>query len=157
MNFEEALQVELNSIPQIADKIFPLAATEGVKTPYLVYVSSEGVQEKYLDGYEGAKEVECELHILNDSYSGLKDITRQVIDKVKTFQQNVIGINGDTWDNVYTGGVWVQNITYERSVEQYIPELLQYLCILSLNIRIFEDPSNPSQWSNIDDETWEKI
>jgi hypothetical protein len=46
MNFEEALRNELNSIPQIANKIFPLAATEGVKTPYLVYISSEGVQEK---------------------------------------------------------------------------------------------------------------
>src|SRR5689334_14622596 len=125
MNFEQALQIELNSITGIADKIFPLVATEGVKTPYLVYVSSEGVPEKYLDGYEGAKEVECELHILNDSYSGLKDVTRQVISKIVKFQQSIIG--GD-------GGVWVQNVTYSVGKEEYIDQLFQYLCVVSLQL-----------------------
>jgi hypothetical protein len=148
MNFEEALRNELSSIPQIANKIFPLAATEGVKTPYLVYISSEGVQEKYLDGYAGSKEVECELHILNDSYAGLKDITRQVIAKVVKFQQSIIG--GD-------GGVWVQDLTYERASEQYIDQLFQYLCVVSLKVRIFEDTSNPSTWSSVWNETWNKI
>jgi len=126
MNFEEALRNELSSIPQIANKIFPLAATEGVKTPYLVYISSEGVQEKYLDGYVGSKEVDCELHILNDSYAGLKDITRQVIEKVTTFQKRNIG---------GTGGIWIQDFTYERSTEQYIDQLFQYLCIVSIKVR----------------------
>jgi hypothetical protein len=148
MNFEEALRNELSSIPQIANKIFPLAATEGVKTPYLVYISSEGVQEKYLDGYAGSKEIECELHILNDSYAGLKDITRQVISKVVKFQQSIIG--GD-------GGVWVQNLTYERPTEQYIDQLFQYLCIVSLKVRIFEDTSTPSTWSSVWNVTWNKI
>ena len=127
MNFEEALDNELSGIPQLTNKIFPLAATEGVKTPYLVYVSSEGVQEKYLSGYAGNKEVDCELHILNDGYAGLKDITRQVIDKVISFQDRVIG--GDN-------GVWIQDVTYERVTEQYIPELYQYLCVLSITVRI---------------------
>jgi hypothetical protein len=148
MNFEEALQNELNSIPQITNKIFPLAATEGVKTPYLVYISSEGIQEKYLDGYEGSKEVDCELHILNDSYAGLKDITKQVISKVVKFQQSIIG--GD-------GGVWVQDVTYERTSEQYIEQLFQYLCIVSVRLRIFEDTDNPSTWSKVWNETWNKI
>ena len=127
MNFEEALRNELSGIPQLTNKIFPLAATEGVKTPYLVYVSSEGVQEKYLSGYAGNKEVDCELHILNDSYAGLKDITRQVIDKVISFQDRVIG--GDN-------GVWIQDVTYERVTEQYIDQLFQYLCIISIKVRI---------------------
>lgn len=127
MNFEEALRNELNSITLIANKIFPLAATEGVKTPYLVYVSSEGIQEKYLEGYRGSKEVDCELHILSDSYSGLKDITQQVIESVISFQGRVIG--GDN-------GVWIQDVTYEKGTEQYIPELYQHLCILSITVRI---------------------
>jgi hypothetical protein len=94
------------------------------------------------------KRVECELHILNDSYAGLKDITRQVIAKVVKFQQSIIG--GD-------GGVWVQDLTYERATEQYIDQLFQYLCIVSLKVRIFEDTSNPSTWSSVWNETWNKI
>jgi hypothetical protein len=127
MNFEEALKNELNGIPDLANKVFPLAATEGVKTPYLVYVSSEGIQEKYLEGYKGSKEIEGELHILSDSYSGLKDITRQVITQVISFQDRVIG---------GVDGVWIQDVTYERVTEQYIDQLFQYLCIISIKVRI---------------------
>jgi hypothetical protein len=127
MNFEEALKNELNSITNLANKVFPLTAIEGVKTPYLVYVSSEGIQEKYLEGYRGSKEVDCELHILNDSYAGLKDITRQVISKVISFQDRVIG---------GVDGVWIQDVTYERVTEQYIDQLFQYLCVISIRVRI---------------------
>jgi len=127
MNFEEALRNELSSISQLTNKIFPLAATEGVKTPYLVYVSSEGVQDKFLDGYRGSKEVDCELHILSDSYSGLKDITKQVITQVISFQDRVIG---------GTDGVWIQDVTYERVTEQYIDQLFQYLSVINVKVRI---------------------
>jgi hypothetical protein len=127
MNFEEALRNELNSIPELANKVFPLTAIEGVKTPYLVYVSSDGVQEKCLNGYAGSKEVDCELHILNDSYSGLKDITREVISLVVSFQNRVIG---------GTDGIWIQDITYEKVTEQYIDQLFQYLCVLSVRVRL---------------------
>jgi hypothetical protein len=127
MYFEEALKIELENITELNNKVYPLAATEGVITPYLVYVSSEGVQEKYLEGYAGSKEVDCELHILSDSYPGLKDITRQVIAKVVTFQGRVIG--GDN-------GVWIQDVTYERVTEQYIDQLFQYLCVISIRVRL---------------------
>ena len=127
MNFEEALRNELSSITQITNKVFPLAATEGVKTPYLVYVSNEGVPEKCLTGYFGPKEVNGELHILNDTYSGLKDITKQVISKVESFQNRVIG---------GTGGVLIQDVSYEKPVEQYIDQLFQYLSIIPFTVRI---------------------
>jgi hypothetical protein len=127
MNFEEALVSELVGITDLINKIFPLNATEGIKPPYIVYVSSEGEQERTLDGYVISKEVNCELHILNDSYFGLKDITKQVISLIDTFQRRTIG--GD-------GGVYVQSCTYEKVHEQYVPELLQCLCILEMKVRI---------------------
>jgi hypothetical protein len=127
MNFEEALKTELNSIPNLANKVFPLTAIEGVKTPYLVYISNEGVPEKCLSGYFGPKEVNGELHILNDTYSGLKDITKQVISTVESFQNRIIG---------GTDGVLIQDVTYEKPTEQYIDQLFQYLSIIPFTVRI---------------------
>jgi hypothetical protein len=127
MNFEEALKNELNSISNLANKVFPLTAIEGVKTPYLVYISNEGVPEKCLSGYFGPKEVNGELHILNDSYSGLKDITKQVISTIESFQNRIIG---------GAGGVFIQDVSYEKPSEQYIDQLFQYLSIIPFTVRI---------------------
>jgi hypothetical protein len=127
MNFEEALKNELNSISNLTNKVFPLTAIEGVKTPYLVYISNEGVPEKCLSGYFGPKEVNGELHILNDSYSGLKDITKQVISTIESFQNRIIG---------GAGGVFIQDVSYEKPTEQYIDQLFQYLSIIPFTVRI---------------------
>jgi hypothetical protein len=127
MYFEEALKIELESIDSLTNKIFPLTAIEGVGTPYLVYISSEGIYEKYYSGYSGSKEIDAELHILSDEYPTLKDITRQVIDKVISFQSRVIG---------GTDGVMIFDVTYEKVTEQYIPELFQFLCVIAITVRI---------------------
>jgi hypothetical protein len=57
----------------------------------------------------------------------LKDITRQVIDKVISFQSRVIG---------GTDGVMIFDVTYEKVTEQYIPELFQFLCVIAITVRI---------------------
>jgi hypothetical protein len=127
MYFEEALKTELMSIDGLNNKVFPLTAIEGVETPYLVYISSEGLQEKYFDGYSGSKEVQAELHILSDEYPSLKDMTRQVISIVLSFQNRVIG---------GTDGVMVYDVSYEKPTEQFIPELLQFLSVIPISVRI---------------------
>jgi hypothetical protein len=128
MYFEEALKTELESITELTNKVFPLVALEGVEPPYLVYISSEGLLEKYYDGYyTGTLTIQAELHILSNEYPLLKDITRKVISKVVSFQSSVIG--GD-------GGVMIYDVTYEKPVENYIPELLQFLCIVPISVRI---------------------
>lgn len=126
MNFEEALRNELNTIPELTNKVFPLAAIEGVKTPYLVYISAEGIAQKDLNGYSGVKEVHAELHILADEYSSLKDIAQEVISVVVSFPSRAIG---------GTGGLKIYDMTYDKITEQYIPELLQYLCVISITVR----------------------
>lgn len=125
--FEEALKTELESIDSLNNKVFPVIAIEGVETPYLVYISSEGLQEKYYEGYSGSKEIQAELHILSNEYPSLKDMTRQVISKVISFQSRVIG---------GTDGVMIYDVTYDKVTEQFIPELLQFLCIVSISVRI---------------------
>lgn len=126
MYFEEALKNELESIPILNNKVFALTAIEGSKTPYLVYMSSEGIQEKDLNGYSIMTEVDVDLHILADEYPQLKDITRQVITKVKSFQSQVIG---------GTDGVYIYDFTYEKPTEQFIPELYQYLSVIPIKLR----------------------
>lgn len=128
MYFEEALKTELESITALTNKVFPLTAIEGVGTPYLAYISSEGIPEKDLNGYSGLKEVHAELHILSDEYPSLKDITRQVIDKVVSFQSRVIG---------GADGVMINDVTLDKDpTEQFIPELLQFLCIVAISVRL---------------------
>jgi hypothetical protein len=127
--FEEGLKTELTSISGLTNKVFPLSANEGVTTPYVVYISSEGEYEKALGGgyLVGTKEVNCELHILHGSYASLKDLTRQVITKLISFQGRVIG---------GVGGVKVYDVKYDVIHEQYIDELFQYLCVISVTVKI---------------------
>lgn len=121
MNFEEALRVELSTI---CNKVFPLNAPEGTKSPFIVYVSSEGIQDKSLDGYLNSKEVECGINILHSNYPGMKDITRNVIEKLKTFQSRVIG-----------EGPFIQNVTYENVDEFFDHEIALYRCVLNIKVK----------------------
>lgn len=121
MNFEEALRVELGTINGLANKVFPLYAPEGEKAPFVVYVPSEGVQGKSLQGYLSSKEVECEVNILQDSYSSLKALVKPVLEKLITFQGRVIG--GEY-------GPFIQDLTYEPPVEVYEKEVSLYRCVI---------------------------
>jgi hypothetical protein len=127
MYFEEALKTELESIPGLSNKVYPLNAIEGVTAPYVVYIASEGVFDEVLDGYLETKEIACELHILSGTYAGMKDLTKQVLAMVKSFQRRVIG---------GTDGLFVWDVTYEQSHEEYIDDLFQYLSIVSITVRI---------------------
>ncbi|ALC92062.1 hypothetical protein AM500_21385 [Bacillus sp. FJAT-18017] len=120
MNFEEALTAELSSLPGLADKVYPLNAPEGTPAPYIIYVSSEGLQDKSLKGYHSSKEVPCEINIFTDSYAGLKDLTQQVITKLVSFQSRNIGHSGP----------FIQNFTYEKPVELYENQVSLYRCLI---------------------------
>lgn len=118
MDFEDALTTELVSISGLTDKVFPLVAKGKKKTgnptpivvPYLIYKSSEGLEEKSLTGYDlDIKRVDCEINIIHKSYDDMKILTRLVLAKVLSFQSRVIG----------TGGPYIQNVIYENPVELY--------------------------------------
>ena len=114
MAFEESLRVDLMTIPELVNKVFPLVAPEGVKTPYVVYVSSEGLEDRTLQGYQASKVVDCELHITSDSYGAMKDLTKKVLTKVKS--------------NL--------NLSYDRPVELYNNEVQLYRTVLEITVRI---------------------
>lgn len=126
MDFEEALTAELEQIEGLMDKVFPLNAEEGTEAPYLIYVGSEGLEDKTLDGYSDSKEIDCELNIMQYSYSGLKYLTKQVLSKVKSFQSRKIGDDGP----------FIQNISYNDSVEIYEKEVDLYRCVIEIKVKI---------------------
>lgn len=126
MDFEQALFTELTSVPGIG-KVFPLIVPEGFKAPFTVYESSDGVEDKTLDGYVVTKEIHGSIYVVQSSYSAVKSVSRAVIGLLKTFQSRIIG--GD-------GGLLVYDVTYETIGEIYDSELLLYQTTIGFTIRI---------------------
>lgn len=125
MTFEEALRAELSSISGLSNKVFPLHAKEGITTPYIIYVSSEGIPDKTFEGYLDSKEVECEINIIHNSYSSMKSLTKSVLDKIRSFQGRYIGGYGPL----------IQNVSYEKPVELYENEVSLYRCLIDIKVR----------------------
>jgi hypothetical protein len=134
MNFEEALKGELISASQdlkeitdngVIDKVFPLNAPEGIKPPFIVYVSSEGIPDKTLQGYLNSKQVVCEIHILHGSYSDIKSLTKLVLEKIRSFQDRIIGQDGP----------FIQNVTYDTPTEVYEKEVYLYRSSFDLTVK----------------------
>ncbi|MFS1519682.1 DUF3168 domain-containing protein [Bacillus sp. SCS-151] len=124
MTFEEALQEELSTIM----KVYPLNAKEGTKAPYIIYVSSEGLQDKSLQGYLDSKEVSFELNILHNGYGLLKSKTRLVLQKVLSFQGRAIGNDGP----------FIENVSYEKPVELWEDQVKLYRCIINCKVKFKE-------------------
>lgn len=94
MNFEEALTYELQAISGLSNKVFPQKAEENLLPPFLVYLSSDGEAIMTLSGPTDMTELTCGIHIWAESYEQLKDYTKMVINRLKSFFQRNIGQNG---------------------------------------------------------------
>lgn len=123
MTFEAALVAELSAVPELAGKIFPLSAN-GAPAPYLVYVSSEGLPSKGLDGYGSSNNVAVMLNIMSYTYSGLKKITAEVLAILHTFEKRQLG----------EGGPFIQELTHQEPVEGYEPLPKLNRCVIEFNV-----------------------
>ncbi|MCP8969723.1 DUF3168 domain-containing protein [Ectobacillus ponti] len=126
MLFEEALRAELSALDGLNNKVFPLNATEGTAPPFVVYVSNNGVQDKTLSGYLSTREVECEINIIHGTYSSMKALSQQVLEKILSFQGRIIGGQN---------GILIRNVTYHSPVELYESEILCYRSVLEVKFR----------------------
>lgn len=113
MDFEQALVHELSSITALNGKVFPTAASENTNPPFCLYVSSEGEKIQTLGGYVDGKEVNCTIHVVAQTYDGLKSIIKQVLEKVSSFFGRAIGINGPI----------VKSFDYTQPTETFDEEL----------------------------------
>jgi hypothetical protein len=126
MNFEEALQYELDTITGLDGKVFPFGTSEGVKPPFVIYVSSEGVEDKTLDGYLNSKEIECEIHVINSRYGTMKALTKEVLSKLQTFYGRSIGVDGP----------FIRSLSYEKPTEVHEKEVGFYRSSFDIRVRL---------------------
>ncbi|WP_336774203.1 tail completion protein gp17 [Paenibacillus sp. MMO-58] len=124
MTFEEALTAELSAVPELADKIYPLDATNAPKAPYVVYESSYGVPTKSMNGYIGGKNVPVELNIICPTYGSMKQVTAAVIAVLESFEQRQIGSDGP----------YIQELTYETPVELYESAPKLHRCVIEFQV-----------------------
>lgn len=123
MSFETALVEEL-AVGELANKVFPLSAPEGTTSPYLVYLSSDGVPEKTLGGFLESITVSGEMNIVAATYAGMKTLTVAVLSKFRSFEGRVIG----------TDGPFIQAVHYEQPVELYEQAVKQYRCLIDFRV-----------------------
>lgn len=126
MTFEEALTAEMESIPDLTGRVYPLRAPESYSPPFLVYVSNEGLPDQTLDGFLLTKEINFEVNVIHSTYSNLKPLTDSVLSTLQSFLLRNIG----------TGGPFIQEIDYEEPVNLYEPEIELYRCFIRAKVRI---------------------
>lgn len=123
MDFEEALAVELG-VGDLTGKVYPGSAPEGTKAPYLVYLSSDGLPDKTLNGYLGSRTVSGELNIVAAGYRDLKPLVSAVLSKFRSFEGRVIG----------TGGPFIQSVSHEDPLEIYEGAVKMWRCLIDFRV-----------------------
>jgi hypothetical protein len=125
MKFEEALVYELSEIAMIRDKVFPLSAPEDSEPPFVIYVSSEGVKVRSLEGYSDLTETTFEIHVTTVDYTTLKSLTKQVMDKIFSFYSRAIG----------EAGPFIKSVSIDEPVESKVEELNFNRCAFDCHVR----------------------
>jgi Ca2+-dependent lipid-binding protein len=109
LRFEEALAFELEAIPSLSNKVYPLVVAIDKSAPYIAYVSNEGQKLKTLSGYIDNKSISSEVNIVGKTYADLKQLTTATMDKLCSFENRNIG----------DGTVFIQEVYFGEPVEAY--------------------------------------
>jgi len=109
MTFGEALRHELIQIPQLSQKVFPIVAPEGVKSPFLVYKREEAEGKKTLSGTSNKVHATYELILVTGDYAEKEAIEELIKLRVLSFYGRNIGENGP----------FIQNETFKLLGEAY--------------------------------------
>lgn len=129
MDIEEALTSELKSIPALGNKVYPVAAPSGTKTPYLTYSLSSAGRNQDLNGLDGLIEGKYQLDLFNSTYSDLKPIVNSIIRKIKTFN----------FRNLAVSGPYCQQVNIINEFETYDSNTLLYRGVIEISILYKED------------------
>lgn len=112
MNFEQSLRHELTEINSLKDKVFPIVAKEGTKSPFLVYKRKNTTFRKTLNGTSTKAIGEYHLMVVASDYAELQSMTEDVKTKILSF-----------WDrNVGMDGPYIDDINIELGEEEFVYE-----------------------------------
>jgi len=127
MTFEAALAQELKTIGVLGGRVYPLAAPEANRnkgTPYVIFVSSEGLRTKTLDGYQSGKTVPGEINVISDDYNELRSVTAAIVELLVGMEQRTIG----------SGGPFIQEVVYQEPRELYEEAPKLYRCLIDFEV-----------------------
>lgn len=127
MGLEESLKEEIHAVSGLNNNVFPLDAPENYPAPYAVYLSSEGVYDKSLSGFLSSKSVEMELRIVCDTYSQLKAMNSEVVQRLQSFERRTIGV---------TSPIFVKEIILETPVELKDTQTGRYRGIIEFTVKV---------------------
>lgn len=121
MDFEAALTMELKTIPDVQNRVYPLNAPENAPSPYIIYTSSEGARTNTVtDGYLSDRMVQGEINIVAPKYAIMKQVTRKVIDLLIGMNQRKIGVDGP----------YINEMTYEEPTELFEHQVSMFRCVI---------------------------
>ncbi len=122
-SFEKALTTELDTITQLGNRVYPIAAPSKSPTPYVAYETSGRHELRALSGSLDAGELTCSLDIVGKSYSDMKATEALVRAKLKTFEGRVIGTGGPLIQSLvfaeYNPEMWEQEVDLYRKVLEF--------------------------------------
>lgn len=128
MSFEKSLTEELYTVSGLSKRVFPINAPESFKPPYVAYISSEGVNNKTLDGFLSSREVALEVNVICTDYDSLKTLCPGVILCLQSFLRRTIGT---------TAPVFVKDIEFlSDPVELYEQEIKAYRCVIEMKVQL---------------------
>lgn len=130
LTLEAAIRLELITIPDIKDKVFPIRAPEGTEAPYLIYTTSGGDYDKSLDGFQKSKSVSVELNIIHRSTTRLRALTREVMALVLTWEGRRLAETGVRIDELVLDG---------DSVEMYEPQADLFRKVINMRVYYKEE------------------
>lgn len=118
MNFDEIITKKLK---EVCNNTFPVNAYKDVKTPYIVYDAPETVEDKTLEGYINSYRTEVDIYIVCETFTEVKDKTRQVIQLIKNMEMQDVE------------GVYFEEITFSEYNDQfYDKESKTYVHVLNV-------------------------
>lgn len=120
MNFEQAMKSEVESIPGLENKVFPMVAPESVNTPFLIYRKKRIEYTKTLDGFTGNADVDYDIFLASDDYATLQSLNTLLTNKLQGFLSRQIGSGGPTiMDLVITQ---LEDV-YDQNVDKLIAQI----------------------------------
>lgn len=129
MSFEGALTYELNTISLIANKIFPLQATEGTSAPYVTYLKGDIRPLRTLTNTLPTFSGTYEINILSSKYSVLQTVYKAIFSKLVGMQGRKIGDNGP----------YMEEVAILNTPEMYEHEISLYRMIIEFKVTYKEE------------------
>ena len=120
MTYEEAQKEELEAVPGLSNKVFPLYAPKDAKAPYLVYRKENVRFKKTLGGILNKTEAIYEIVLVANRNSELQQLSQDVVNAMFGFYCRPIGSGGPLIEDVT---VEIMGDAYDANVDQVIQNI----------------------------------